>query len=422
MNTQKDTTLPTWDLSVLYGGPNDPRIDTDTSTFEKLAKDFYNTHHGNVAVQLEQALRDFLALYTSGEQGIWYLENLQNLDQQNQEVRKKKDEVRAKIAITKATYTAFFENEIAAMSMPAIEQLSIESELIRRHIPYFATIINEHTESLPPQVETALAARVQIGSLVWEDLYDKQMAKFSFPVNNHILKKHEVISILISEPNSNTRARALSSLNCTLSNCFRDVTASAMSVVAAENRIENTEKKRPHVASKRFSNDKISQETFDALREACFETAVPLAKKYFTMKSKILGEKPLRWSSRRGPIQCYETKISYPDALALILEAFHNFDPQFSAIVEKTIANKWIDAAPGAYKAQRTYCASRVLNNELVALVLMTWENTITKTQYLGHELGHLIHFTLSAIQGPLLEDPGNTLGEIASLFCELLT
>lgn len=422
MNTQKDSTLPTWDLSVLYSGPNDPRIDTDISTFEKLAKDFYNTHHGNVAVQLEQALRDFLALYTDSEKGIWYLEVLQDLDQQNQEVRKKKDEVRGRIATTKATYTTFFQNEIAAMDAATITALAAESNLIAKHTPHLINIINEYADNLSPQAETALAARVQIGPLAWEDLYNEQMAKFTFPVNSSILKKHEVITILNTEPNSKKRERALYALNCTLACSFRGYTARAMSVVAIHNRIENTEKKRTHVAGKRFIDDKISQTTFEALHEACLETAVPLAKKYFAMKSKILKETPLRWSSRRGPVECYESSITYPNAIALILDAFHNFDPNFSAIVERSIANRWIDIAPSAHKAQRTYCTSRVLNNQLVALILMTWENTITKTQYLAHELGHLIHYTLSAQQGPLLEDPGNALGEIASLFCELIT
>lgn len=422
MNTQNNGTLPTWDLSVLYSGPNDPQIDTDTSTFVKLAKDFYNAYHGNVATCLEQALRDFLALYSYGEKGIWYLENLQNLDLQNHEAKKKRDEIHTKIAAEKATCAAFFGNEIAEMGIETITALATDSPLIAQHIPYFKAIINKHNKSRSPQIETALATREHIGPSAWTSLYCEQMARFTYPLNHKILKKHEIIDILNNQPSSAMRARALYVLNCTLSGCFRTFTARAMSITAENNRIENAEKNQSHVASERFTNDQISQATFDALHQACLETVVPLAKKYYAMKSVILDEAPLRWSSRRGPIECYETILTYETATKIILDAFHNFDPSFSEIVQQCIEKKWIDAAPRDNKAQTTYSASRILHDKFVGLVFMIWENTINKTQYLGHELGHLIHFALSAKQGPLLEDPGNALGEIASLFCELLT
>ncbi len=57
-NTIESTDLIRWDLSILYVGITDPRLDSDLSALTAMAKHFSLTYKGKLAELLGGAIRD----------------------------------------------------------------------------------------------------------------------------------------------------------------------------------------------------------------------------------------------------------------------------------------------------------------------------------------------------------------------------
>ncbi|HIC69511.1 MAG TPA: oligoendopeptidase F, partial [Candidatus Latescibacteria bacterium] len=71
MTTASAEVLPTWDLSDLYAGVDDPKIDSDMDDVRTRAHDFEEKYKGTIEIDglsashLATALGDYEALFTA---------------------------------------------------------------------------------------------------------------------------------------------------------------------------------------------------------------------------------------------------------------------------------------------------------------------------------------------------------------------
>lgn len=183
--------------------------------------------------------------------------------------------------------------------------------------------------------------------------------------------------------------------------------------------------------------NRMSRKTLDALI-AALEESLPMWRRYFNAKSKILRERKMTASESAGtdknpglafydlfaPLSnkggIMEKKWTFDQARDYVLSEYKSFSLDMHDFAKKAFDEKWIDAEVRAGKVGGAYDEdfpkghqSRILSNFTGA-----FNDIIT----LAHELGHAYHFSCMNGKPPLFFDYPMTLAESASTFAETIT
>ena len=99
-------------------------------------------------------------------------------------------------------------------------------------------------------------------------------------------------------------------------------------------------------------------------------------------------------------------------------DAFADYSGPLASLVDRAVAERWIDAAPRVGKVGGAFCMSFVDDR---SLVLLNWSGSVDSAQITAHELGHAYHNTQLTHRTPLQRRLPMALAETASIFCETL-
>jgi oligoendopeptidase F len=119
-----------------------------------------------------------------------------------------------------------------------------------------------------------------------------------------------------------------------------------------------------------------------------------------------------------APLPFASAEVSWDDGVDVVRTAFAGFSDTLGGLVDRAIAEQWIDAAPRPGKAGGAFCAPFVGDR---SLVLLNWSGSADSTQTTAHELGHAYHNTTLAGRTALQRQLPMALAETASIFCETL-
>ncbi|SHN62186.1 M3 family oligoendopeptidase [Fervidobacterium gondwanense] len=170
-----------------------------------------------------------------------------------------------------------------------------------------------------------------------------------------------------------------------------------------------------------FEN-RISQETFDAMMEAVKES-MPKLRKYLQKKAQILGHsdgsKGLPWYDLFAPLGGYTKTWSFEEARTFIVEKLSEFSKELGEFIDQAFERKWIDAETRPGKRGGAFCSSVKALKE--SRILMSFDGTLDNVLTLAHELGHAFHNYCLKDETPLNSTTPATLAETASIFNETL-
>jgi oligoendopeptidase F len=150
------------------------------------------------------------------------------------------------------------------------------------------------------------------------------------------------------------------------------------------------------------------------------EAHYPLAQRWFRAKARLLGLERLTLADQYAPIG--ETRrVDYPEARGMIDASFRRFSPRIAELAGGFFDERRIDAEPRSGKRGGAFCSP--VAQDASPYVLMNFTDRMDDVMTLAHELGHGMHFLLSASeQTALSAHTGLALAEIPSTFAELLT
>ncbi|MCB0872880.1 MAG: M3 family oligoendopeptidase [Actinobacteria bacterium] len=144
-----------------------------------------------------------------------------------------------------------------------------------------------------------------------------------------------------------------------------------------------------------------------------------LAQRWFRAKAGILGLERLELWDQYAPIGSGR-KVDFDEARNLIDVSFGRFSSRISDIAGGFFAEHRVDAEPRSGKRGGAFCAS--VAQDASPFVLMNFTDKMDDVMTLAHELGHGMHFVLSASrQTALTFHTGLALAEVPSTFAELL-
>jgi pepF/M3 family oligoendopeptidase len=167
-----------------------------------------------------------------------------------------------------------------------------------------------------------------------------------------------------------------------------------------------------------FANS-VSRATFDAMQAAIVES-LPDFRRWMRTKARLHGhgDAGLPWWDLVAPLPLADGSVSWDEGMDIVRGAFGSYGGSLAGIVDRALAESWIDAEPRDGKVGGAFCMPFVGDR---SLVLLNWSGSTESAQTTAHELGHAYHNTQLAHRTQLQRNLPMALAETASIFCETL-
>ena len=412
----------TWDLSDLYAGPDDPRIERDLADALAAAQRFAERYRGRVAAltaaELAAALDELEALEEPAHRAGAYAQLLFAADTATprhgallQRVQERASEIRNALV--------FFELEWVALDDAEAEKRLADPALARRrHL--LSTMRRYRPHLLSEPEEKILEELANTGARAWSRLFDETLAALRFRFegpDGPVEKSEEELLALLYDPDRETRRRAADALTEGLRANARLLTF-VFNTLVQDKASRDRLRRYPDPAAERHLANEIEPETVAALMQAC-EARHDLVHRYYRLKRRLLGLDRLEDYDRYAPVSAVEGRRSWDEARAVVLAAYRDFAPEMAEIAERFFARRWIDAELRAGKRGGAFSASTVPSAH--PYVLLNYTGNLRDVMTLAHELGHGVHQYLARDRGLFEQDTPLTTAETASVFGEML-
>jgi oligoendopeptidase F len=415
-----------WDLTTLYDGLDDPRIEKLWGSAISRAADFDARFRGKINCEdidpdeLLAAIREIEALHQEASKPVVYASLLFAADTANpalgaflQRQMEHSTELGVKLL--------FFELELQAAPEAAIQRVLSLSELANyRH--YVTSTRAFSPYRLSEQEEVILEECANTGSRAFERLYEEvtsnQMYRLRRTPDGPVEEMAQPIVLdLLRDPSREVRQAAADAFTTGLQEMQRVLVFSYNTLLqdkAVNDRLRGYE--RPE--QDRHLANELDGETVDLVIGLC-QRHFGLVERFYKVKREILGLEELTHIDRYAPLWEAEQSVTWDEAKALVLDAFREFSPVMGDRAEEFFDKQWIDAEPRPAKRGGAFCS--YVTPDAHPYVFLTFLGKMDQVGTLAHELGHGVHASLSRCQTLFNYHGTLPLAELASTFGEML-
>jgi len=418
------TTNFAWDLSDLFAGVDDPKIEQSLSDLATLTEQFAGRWRGKInsedltAESLLAAVTEYETLASAMVKPICYASLLFASDTSKpehgalfQHIQEKQSEL--------SVMLIFFELEMLAAKPEILDPILADDRLASyRHFIRASRLFRDYRLSEPE--EKIIEEKSNTGIRAWERLFEESVSAIKFTVTlngeEQTLTEPEVLALL-REPDRDTRAAAAKSLTNGLTDNSRLLTF-IFNTLVLEKSINDRLRGYSYPEQARHISNELDKETVDTVVDVCREN-YPLVARYYRTKRDILGYDKLTHYDRYAPLFDTKEEYSFDQAKDTVLESFGRFSPELADAAGEFFTNHWIDAEPRPGKRGGAFCM--YVSPDHHPYVLMSYLNRKDDIMTLGHELGHGVHAYLSRGQSYVNFSTALPVAELASTFGEML-
>ncbi len=406
-----------WQLSDLYRGADDPRIQADKDWCRQYARQFADAYRGTVgrlpADQLAEAVRSLESLLERCHRllafGSLHFATrttdpvasalLQDLQEFYSEIQRD---------------TLFFELEWTQLDDAASEALLADPALgPYRH--FLTSLRRYRPHRLTEPEERILVEKEPSGASAWTTLFDKVLGALRFGPRQRT--ESEVLSDLY-HPDRAVREHAATDLTEGLESVLHILTH-IFNTLLLDKAIVDRLRHYPHWLRAR----NLSNEADDAMVHALIgavSSRYDLVQRYYHLKRRLLGYETLFDYDRYAPLPGLPKGfVPWESARSMVLQAYGAFSSEMARVAERFFEESWIHAPvqPG----KRSGAFSHPTVPSVHPYVLLNFSGTYRDVMTLAHELGHGVHQVLASRQGFFNADTPLTTAETASVFGEML-
>jgi oligoendopeptidase F len=408
-----------WDLSDLYDGGDDPRIEQDVEQTETAAAAFRERYYGKIAELSADELRDAIEererIESAFTRAIYYAHLWFSTDMSDSQ----RGALVAKLTEKGAaldTQLLFFGLELAALEDEQADAL-IESDELERWRHWLRSVRKFRPYVLTEPEEKILTEKAVSGFSAWDRLYDELLGAIRVDLDGNEVGFEEAMSKLYSADRDERRGAA-EAVTVSLGPGLRTRTF-IFNTIAVDRSIDD----RLRGYATWISARNLSNDTTDEAVQALVDAVVgryDVVRRYYTLKAKLLGLDRLAYYDRMAPLADDPTQVGWDDAREIVLGAFSDFSTETGDVVERFFTGSWIDAPPREGKRPGAFCATNV--PDLHPYVFMNFTGDRRSVLTLAHELGHGLHGYLAQPLGLFNANTPLTTAETASVFGEALT
>lgn len=318
-----------------------------------------------------------------------------------------------------ANLLRFFELEWIALDDARARELADAPEVAAdRHHLISTRRFAPHTLSEPE--ERMLGERQPAAVSAWQTLFEQVTSTLEVPFDAGEGPEDHTISRLLShvrDPDRELRQRALETLYDALEP-HSPVLAHCYDTLVGDRLALDRLRSHDHPMAATHLRNELDAAVVDGML-ARVEHHYPLAHRWFETKARLLGLDRLELHDQYAPLG-ESRSVDFSEARQLIDDSFGRFSSEIAAIADGFFHERRIDAEPRTGKRGGAFCAS--VAQDAAPFMLMNFTDRMDDVMTLAHELGHGMHFTLSARrQSAHSFHTGIALAEVPSTFAELL-
>ena len=408
-----------WDLSDLFQGIDDPRIDEEIARAEADAAAFRERYHGKVAELDATGLAAAVAEHERIESAVVRPLTFAHLVFATNMAEPARGALVARLgekAASLETQLLFFALEWAATPDEVAEQLLADAALddwrhhlqsLRKFRPY---LLSEPEERIVTEKGVS-------GVSAWSRLYEEQIGALRVPLDGDELSLEIAMSRLY-DADRDTRRTAAEAITEALGPGLRTRTF-VFNTILLDKSIDDRLRGYPSWISSRNLANETTDEAVDALIEAT-TSRYDVAQRYYRLKARLLGLDALDHYDRFAPVSTDTAKTPWDEARRIVVDAYSEFSDEAGEIVSRFFDDNWIDGPVRPDKRTGAFCATTVPG--VHPYVLMNYTGDRRSILTLAHELGHGLHGVLAQPLGLFNSSTPLTTAETASVFGEALT
>jgi oligoendopeptidase F len=413
--------LPAWDLTDLYAGREDPKLDADLSAIERDAKAFRDRYFGKLADIDGRALGEAVAAFEKMEERLGRIMSFAELtyagNQSDPLIAKFFQTMQERVNAI-STNILFFTLELNRLDDDELAR-KVKAPELARYQPWLRDLRAFRPHQLSDEMERVLHEKYVAGRGAWVRLFDETIAALRFPLRGKDLTSAEALHLL-SDRDPAMRRDAAKSIGKVFGDNAR-LFALVTNTLAKDKEIDDKWRHYPRPISARNLSNRVEDAVVDALIMSVREAFPRLSHRYYKLKARWFGKDALDYWDRNAPLpDADEETIAWPKARDTVLSAYAAFSPDLAEVGRKFFDRNWIDAAVRPGKAPGAFAHPTVPSAH--PYLLLNYQGKTRDVMTLAHELGHGVHQVLAAGQGHLMADTPLTLAETASVFGEMLT
>jgi len=294
---------------------------------------------------------------------------------------------------------SFIASEIIMLPEGTIERYLQENTELGAFRNYLTELLETKPHRLAAETEAVLAALGEVHGAPYSIYQRTKSSDMQFasiigadgqekPVSLSLYEDHYEQSAHTEE-----RRQASHSFASTLSqykNTFAAVYASEVKrqVVMARAR------KYESVTDMLLRPQHVSADMYNNLLDIIQTELAPHMRRLARLRKRVLGLDVMYHCDLKAPLDPdFAPTTTYAETSRIVLDALSVLGPEYGAVMEKALSERWVDLADNVGKSTGAFCSSPY---SVHPYILITWTDTMRGAFVLAHELGHAGHFALA--------------------------
>jgi len=410
-----------WDLSrIVADAANARTLAADTL---KACEAFAERYRGRVgdldAATLATALAEIADIDNAISRAGSYVGLRLSVDVNDEEARDLEAVIEQQY-VQIANTLRFFELEWIALDDAPAEELADAPDVARdRH--YLRSLRKYRPHKLSEPEERIWAERSPAATMAWQNLFEQTVTNVKVPFDGGDGGRDHTIDELLANmyaTDRDLRLRALDTLYGALEP-LTPVLAHCYDSLVADRLVDDRLRTYAGPMAQRNLANELETEAVDAMM-AAIESRHDIAHRWYRRKAELLGLPKLHLADQYAPLG-EGRSFPYEESRDIVRGAFARFSGDIEQVSEAFFTEQRVDAEPRQGKRGGAFCAS--VAQDADSFIMLNYTDRLRDVMTMAHELGHGMHFTLSAQrQSALSFHPGIALAEVPSTFAELVT
>jgi oligoendopeptidase F len=413
-----------WDLTDLYSGIQDERIESDLNGLLKRAAEFEAGYRGKIdnpaldAATLVAGIEEYESILQEMEKPADFASLMFAADTSDpergaflQSIRERCTEITVRLI--------FFDLELMAVPESRISEV-LDSPVLNKYRHYIGALRLARDYQLSEPEEKILEETANTGRRAFTRLFEESLSGICFELKtdeeSKMLTLPEILA-LQRDPDREVRKAASAALTKGLVENQR-VFALIFNTLIQDKATNDRLRGHAYPEEARHISNELDREIVELVVRTAIEN-YGVVSRYYQLKREILGFEKLTHYDRYAPIFSSEKEIPFDHAKEIVLNAFGEFSPVMRDVAQLFFDRSWIDAAVRKGKRGGAFCS--YVTPDLHPYVFLSYLNKIDDVSTLGHELGHGVHAYLAREHGYLSFASVLPLAELASTFGEML-
>lgn len=409
-----------WDLSFIYKGFNDRKIDNDIKEAEQLVLNLAN-FRGKLETG-EISAKDLNELFKKCEKvyaliGIpraygFLLFAQDTTNEHFQALQGKLDQKFVEVS----NLLIWVDLEINKMSDEVLKKY-INEPILENYHQYMKVVRLNKPYVLSEEVEQVLQQKNLIGRDAWDKFYSEYTAAFQFELTIDGEKKkltYGEIYQFFRDPRPEVREKAFKTFyqvfadnHIVMTHCFNNIW---------KNHGQNIKLRQyPTIMTAAHIRNQTDEDIVKVMMSVIKKNS-SLVQDYYKAKAKLMGQgNKIKGSDLYAPLG-KDIKFSWDEAKQMVLEAYSDFDSEIGEMAKAFFERNLVDSEIRKGKMTGAFCMPT--HPSLDPVLLMSYDKTPSSVSTLAHEMGHGLHEMFASRRQTLFNYRSPTIiAETASIF-----